>query len=358
MPVRAGQRPVAVAFSGGKDSTAAVLLLREQGYAVRALTMRLGLPGEDEKLSRIERLARTLGVPWQVSDLSAAFRRKVLDDFIGAYRRGLTPNPCVLCNRRIKFGLLLEQAVMETGGGLLATGHYADKVLIGGPEGPRRGEERWFLREPADRGKSQIYFLAMVDPTALARVFFPLAGLFASEVRTRVAGLPLANVDESQDACFLQDETLASYLSRHIPESFAAGDIIDVGGKKIGRHRGAIHFTVGQRRGTDHASDRRLYVAGRDLEANTVTLGEEKDLLSGSVTVAGPVYWRPLQAGERLAVKVRYQRHGYDAEIAEVSESHIQAIFKKPVRAVTPGQFAVFYDNDLIVAAGEIAGDK
>ena len=138
MPVKAERRPVTVAFSGGKDSTAAVLLLREQGHEVRALTMRLGLAGEDEKLSRIENLARVLDVPWEVCDVRQAFREKVLDYFIDAYRAGLTPNPCVLCNRHVKFGLLLAATRKKSPAGLFASGHYADKVCRGRPLVPAR----------------------------------------------------------------------------------------------------------------------------------------------------------------------------------------------------------------------------
>lgn len=345
MPVRAGLPAVTVAFSGGKDSTAAILLLRERGHAIRALTMRLGLAGEDERLARIENLAGVLGVPWAVCDARRVFREKVLDPFIGAYRAGLTPNPCVLCNRHVKFGLLLAAAEKSSGGGLFASGHYADKV---------RRDDRWFLREPADRRKSQIYFLAMIGPAVLEKVLFPIAGLTVGQVRARVAGLPLANMAESQDVCFLQEQSLVSYLSPRIPEYFVAGDILDVGGEKIGRHGGAARFTTGQRRGTRFASDRKLYVVHRDLAANTVTLGDEKDLLSDSLAVGRPVFWRPLRPGETLSVKVRYQLHGHEAEIVELSATRIRAVFKKPVRAVTPGQLAVFYDGDVIVAAGEI----
>lgn len=345
MPLTPGERPVTVAFSGGKDSTAAVLLLREQGHDVRALTMRLGMTGEEEKLSRIEDLARLLRVPWDVVDVSAAFREKVLDHFVHAYRCGRTPNPCVRCNRDIKFGLLLAALEKNVPGSLFATGHYAAKAGIDG---------RWFLSEPADRRKSQIYFLAMIDPSVLEKVLFPIAGLGVAEVRARVAGLPLANMKESQDICFLQGEGLAAFLQRQAPDGFAAGDFLDTAGNRIGRHGGALHFTVGQRRGTGHASDRRLYVVARDVAANTVTLGEEGDLLAGSLAASGPVYWRPLQAGEKLTVKVRYQLRGQEADICEASGERIRAAFKKPVRAVTPGQLAVFYDGDIIVAAGEI----
>jgi tRNA-specific 2-thiouridylase len=346
MPIKkTAAKTVALAFSGGKDSTAAILLLREQGYEVRALTMRLGLPGEEDKLAKIENLARTLDVPWLVSDVRESFREKILNYFFSAYRAGLTPNPCVLCNRYIKFGLLLAEMKKNSSGNFFASGHYADKVCRDG---------RWFLKEPVDRRKSQIYFLAMIEPAVLAKVLFPIAALTIGQVRAKVAGLPLANLEESQDVCFLQGESLGAYLSRHSPESFLAGDILDKRGNKIGRHKGAIHFTVGQRRGTGHASDRRLYVVGRDMAANTVTLGDEGDLLSGSVTVANPVFWRPLQLGENLSVKIRYQLHGHEAEITDMSPGRIRAVFKDPVRAVTPGQFGVFYDGDTIVAAGEI----
>jgi tRNA-specific 2-thiouridylase len=255
----------------------------------------------------------------------------------------------VLCNRSIKFGLLLAEALKDAPDGLLATGHYADKVRAGG---------RWFLREPADRGKSQIYFLAMIDPAALGSVVFPLAGLTVDQVHARTAGLPLANADESQDVCFLQSEDLSTFLGRYLPNSFRAGDFLDTGGETIGRHGGVVHFTVGQRRGTGHASGRRMYVVGRNLDANTVTLGDEKDLLSGSLTAHAPLYWRRLKVGEKLTVKVRYELHGHEAEVLEASAARIRAGLKTPVRAVTPGQYAVFYEGDLIVAAGEITGEK
>lgn len=346
MRLKRDRRLAVVAFSGGKDSTAAALLLREQGREVRALTMRLGLPGEEERLGRVEALARSLGLPWRAIDLEAPFREEVMAPFAAGYARGLTPNPCVLCNRRVKFGLLLEAARREAPGASLATGHYADRVLAG---------KRWFLREPRDRDKSQVYFLAAVGPAALAGVEFPLAGLAVARVRELVSGLAVAVEKESQDICFLQGEDLAVYLGRHAPGGLRPGDILDSAGKVIGRHDGVLRFTVGQRRGTGLAAGRRLYVVGRDLEAGTVTLGEESDLMSQSLTVVSPVYWRPLQAGEELQVKVRYEARGHEARIVEAAAGRVRAAFRKPVRAVTPGQLAVFYDGDVVVAAGEIS---
>jgi len=343
--VRLKEGPVVVAFSGGKDSAAAALILREQGRDVRTLTMRLGLLGEEERLERIAALARTLGLTWRAVDLEAPFREKVMEPFAAGYGRGLTPNPCVLCNRHVKFGLLLEAARREAPGVFLATGHYADKVLAGG---------RWFLREPRDRRKSQVYFLAAIEPAVLARVEFPLGGTTVAEVRRLVSGLPLVSGKESQDVCFLQGEALASWLGRHCPGGLRAGDILDTAGRVIGRHQGALRFTVGQRRGTGFAAGRRLYVAGRDLAAGTVTLGEESDLLAGSLTARNPVYWRGLRAGETLRIKVRYEAQGHEAGIIEATAGRLRAAFRKPVRAVTPGQLAVFYDGDVVVAAGTI----
>ncbi len=339
--------PVVVAFSGGKDSTAAVLLLREQGHEARALTMRLGLAGEEEHLARIEALARAIAVPWRAVDLEAAFREAVLDRFVAAYGRGLTPNPCVACNRHLKFGLLMAAAAAAAPGAPFATGHYADKALV---------EGRWLLKEPAERRKSQVYFLAALDPGALARAVFPLAGMTVAQVRRKVAGLPLANAGESQDACFLQGEGLDSFLSRRLSGGLRPGDLLDTSGAVIGRHDGALRFTVGQRRGTRHAGGRRLYVVGRDLDAGTVTLGDEKDLLSPSLTAAAPVYWRPLHAGEALQVKVRYEARGHEAEVREATAERLHVVFREPVRAVAPGQLAVAYDGDFVVAAGEIVG--
>lgn len=347
MRLSSARPPVVVAFSGGKDSTAAALLLREQGHEVRALTMRLGLAGEGENLARVEALARAIAVPWRAVDLAAAFRERVLDRFVAAYGRGLTPNPCVACNRHVKFGLLLAAAGKEAPGALFATGHYADKALVDG---------RWLLKEPAERSKSQVYFLAAIDPETLSRVVFPLAGMPVAQVRRKVAGLPLAGAGESQDACFLQGESLDSFLQRCIPNGRRPGDLLDTAGAVIGRHDGALRFTVGQRRGTRHAGGRRLYVVRRDLDAGTVTLGEEKDLLSSSLTAASPIYWRALRAGETLQVKVRYEARGHEAEVREATAERFRVVFREPVRAITPGQLAVAYDGDLVIAAAEIVG--
>ena len=338
-------KTVTVALSGGKDSAAAILLLRRKGYRVRALHMRLGLRSDEENAEKVNKLAAALNVPLRVCDFSRVFQRRVVDLFLNEYSAGRTPNPCVVCNRRIKFGLLFDAVTAGDPCECLATGHYADRACRGG---------RWFLKEPRDHRKSQIYFLAWMNPAALGRVLFPLAGCMVEEVRRLVSGLPLANLRESQDVCFLEAGGLEDFLRERLPGAFRPGSILDSQGRVIGAHAGVLHFTVGQRRGTRFASDRRLYVIATDVQANTVTVGEEKFLWSGSVTGLKPAYWRKVRKGETLNVKVRYQTPGEAAVIEECSETSIRAVFKKPVRAVTSGQLAVFYDDDRIVASGII----
>ncbi len=337
--------PVAVALSGGKDSSVAVRLLREQGREVFALHMRLGLGGDDARAAAVGRLADALGVGLEVVDLSGPFRLRVLDYFLAAYAAGRTPNPCLVCNRWIKFGLLRERA-LAAGAAFLATGHYADRV---------RQDGRWFLSEPRERSKSQLYFLAGMEPPALERVLFPLAACTLAEVRRLAAGLPLANVAESQDACFLGGAGLGAFLRRHLPQADRPGDILDASGRVIGRHRGILHYTVGQRRGTGLAAGRRLYVLRVDAAANTVVMGDGEQLQAGWVAALDPVYWRELHPGEELTVRIRYRHEGTPAEVTAAEPGALRARFLRPVRALTPGQFAVFYDGPRVVAAGEIA---
>ncbi len=341
-----GKKKVVVGLSGGKDSTTAVVLLKKQGYDVHALTMKLGLNNEEERIRQIEHLTGVLDVPFTTLDIRERFREKVIDYFVDSYAGGLTPNPCVVCNIEIKFNLLMNEALRTLGADFYATGHYAKKVEIGG---------RFFLTEPEDRKKSQIYFLSMIGGCALERVLFPIAGIPIERVRETVKDLPLANREESQDVCFLHNQRLIDFLKGHLqPGYFREGDILDVGGGKIGCHRGAVYFTIGQRRGTGFASDRKLYVVKKDVRRNTITLGDGEHLYSRGVTVIKPVFWRPVRVGEVFEGKFRYMSSFHKAVISEVSGDFIKAEFEVPVKSITPGQIGVFYEGDIIVAAGFI----
>jgi len=338
------RQKVVVAFSGGKDSTASVMLLKKK-YEVLAATMKLGLKDEEDKLEKIKKLAKVLDTPLQVVDLGETFKNTIIHYFVNSYKRGYTPNPCALCNQVIKFQKLRDFVFRENQADFYATGHYADKIQIGGD---------FFLKEPAEKTKSQIYFLSLVKGEKMEKIIFPLARKGIKEVRKLVKDLPLANVKESQDVCFLQNQNLMEYLRQFIPEAFREGDIIDVNNNKMGRHKGAIYFTIGQRRGTHFASDKKLYVVKKDITNNTITLGEKTQLLENKIKVVEPVFWRPIKKGEVLNVRVRYLSSLVSAEIVDVSEKLIKARFSQPQEAVTPGQIGVFYDRDIVVAAGHI----
>ena len=340
------KKRVVVGFSGGKDSTAAIVRLKEQNYEVHALTMKLGLKGEEERFEKIKYLADLLKVPFKIVDMQETFKEKVIGYFIESYADSLTPNPCVVCNKEIKFNLLMKEALQKEEADFYATGHYAGKIGIGG---------RFFLTEPEERKKSQIYFLSMIGNEALKHVVFPISAVPLAKVRGYVEGLPLAHQEESQDVCFLHDQNLMEFLKEHLPPHyFQSGDIVDINGDKMGRHKGAVYFTIGQRRGTRFSSDRKLYVVKKDVKNNTITLGGEEHLYSHSVEILKPVFWRQIKVGEVYNTKFRYMSPFYESVISEVSDAYIKATFKGPVKSVTPGQIGVFYDNDIIVAAGFI----
>ncbi|MEN8222362.1 MAG: tRNA 2-thiouridine(34) synthase MnmA [Acidobacteriota bacterium] len=340
-----GRESVTVGFSGGKDSTTAIILLKEKGYDVSALTMRLGLSGEEEKLIKVKELAEMLNVPHEIIDLRTEFKERVITYFVESYKAGITPNPCVICNNRIKFELLMDFGTKNMGSSFFATGHYADKIEIDG---------KYFLKEPEERKKSQIYFLSMIGGERLKKVLFPISSISLDKVREMVVDLPLGNRKESQDVCFLSGYKLADYLKEHIPEAFEDGDILDISGNKIGRHNGSINFTIGQRRGTGFSSDGKLYVIGKNVIDNTITLGKETDLYSDSFEVKQPVIWKEIKKGEHYKVRIRYMSKFEDVVIKDVSPDLITAEFTSPVKSVTPGQVGAFFQNDIIVASGFI----
>lgn len=339
------RKSVTVGFSGGKDSTTSIILLKKEGYDVSALTMQLGLSGEDEKLIRVKELAGILDVPHEIIDLRTEFKERVITYFTDSYKAGITPNPCVICNNRIKFELLMDFGTKNMGSDFFATGHYADKVEIDG---------KYFLAEPEEKKKSQIYFLSMIGGERLKNVLFPISSISLDKVRDIVADLPLGNSRESQDVCFLSGYKLVDYLKEHIPEAFEKGDILDTAGEKIGTHSGSINFTIGQRRGTRFPSDGKLYVVRKDVKKNTITLGKENDLYSESFEVRDPVIWKEIKKGEHYKARIRYMSKFEDVVITGVSPDSITAEFTSPVKSVTSGQAGAFFENGIIVGSGFI----
>ncbi len=340
-------RSAVVAMSGGKDSSAAVLVLQRQGYEVSAVTMALGLDDEQERIGKLKRLCEVLKVPLQVVEFSGVFERFVRFPFASAYLSDRTPNPCSQCNREIKFGRFMREALRISGAKVYATGHYASVRTLDG---------RLLLCEPYEQRKSQIYFLATIEPGCLTNVLFPLAEKSLDEVRDLTRDLPLVNRKESQNACFLEGRKLTEYLESELaPDAVASGDIVDTKGTVIGKHEGLVHYTVGQRRGVGFAGGRRLYVIAKDGRSNRLVLGEKEDLLSRGFRVIFPVYWRPLAQGEIVEVKIRYQTPALLAKVVKAGHEGFSLELPKPAMSVTPGQIAVLYQDHSVVAAGEIA---
>lgn len=340
---------ILLAMSGGVDSSAAALLLLESGAVLSGLTLLLH-PGENaSNLEDAQHVARQLGFPHEFLSLAEQFQAQVIDRFISEYRAGRTPNPCIDCNREIKFGALLELA-RRRGFDALATGHYARIV-----QEPATG--RWLLKKAADAQKDQSYVLYQLTQEQLAQVRFPLGGLSKAQARALAEhhGLLNAHRPDSQDICFIPDGDYAAFIQRATGELPSPGRFIDAAGHTLGTHRGLIHYTVGQRKGLGIALGKPAYVLAKDAEDNTVTLGEDSALFSREMLVShvNLISIDKLTAPMRVQVKARY-RHAAQPAIIYPEGDCIRVVFDQPQRAITPGQAAVFYDGDVVVGGGTI----
>ncbi|MCJ7680089.1 MAG: tRNA 2-thiouridine(34) synthase MnmA [Candidatus Aminicenantes bacterium] len=360
---------IAVAMSGGVDSTLAAALLIEQGFDVFGLTMDLssvrrdlyaepregaGTPPENgERGKDVEDAAdaaRLLNIPHRVVDISREFRKRVIDYFVSEYRQGRTPNPCIRCNETIKFSLLLETA-LEGGAEGLATGHYA-----GIAEHPETRLRR--IKKGRDPDKDQSYFLYRLNQKQLSSVVFPIGGLTKTEVRKQAhhRGLPAADRDESQEICFIPGNDYVQLLRRQIPGAFVPGSIVDENGREIGRHPGILHYTIGQRRGLGIAAVHPLYVLEIRPEDNTVVVGENSSLLR-KVLTAGDLHLT-FSAAEgdcfEAGARIRYRHQESPASVCIEAGNRASVTFPSPVRAVTPGQSVVFYQGDEVLGGGII----
>lgn len=328
-------KTVVVGMSGGVDSTAAVLLLQRAGYAVQGLT--LWLHGGDEGAREAAKTAAALGIPHEVWDMRADFERKVQAPFRQAYLRGETPNPCVRCNTEIKFAALARFAD-EHGISHIATGHYA-RV--------READGAFFFAKAADPKKDQTYFLSQVPPQLLPRIVLPLGPFSKPEVRAVAAeaGLAAAEKADSQEICFIPDNDYISYLEKAVPDAAREGKIIDENGYMVGLHNGIHRYTVGQRKGLG-AFGKKVFVTAINAEENTVTIGENAALFSGGL-VAGGLNAFGNMVGE-VEVKIRSAAPAVPA-VCRVEGGKAHITFKEPQRAVTPGQTAALYRENLLI---------
>ncbi|PLX48601.1 MAG: tRNA 2-thiouridine(34) synthase MnmA [Desulfobulbaceae bacterium] len=338
---------IAVAMSGGVDSTVTARLLVQQGHAVCGLFMALGQPDLDRQVARVQEVARRLGVPVRIIELSEAFRRHVLDYFVGSYLQGRTPNPCVVCNPVIKFGRLLA-AARQMGCTTLATGHY---VRL------RQSPHGLLLCKGRDPLKDQSYFLCGLQQQELAHLAFPLGDLHKEEVY-RLAedfGFDDFRGRESQDVCFLKGQSVQHFLEGYGVPLPGAGEVVDDRGRVLGRHGGIHRYTIGQRRGLGIPGPEPLYVVGLDVAHNRVIVGTDEHLRQQRLLIA-EMNWLagtapPLPA--TLTVKIRYRHQGAAARVKRRGTGY-EIVFHEPQRAITPGQFAVLYEGDTLLGGGAI----
>jgi tRNA-specific 2-thiouridylase len=338
-------------MSGGVDSTACALLLRDQ-FQVQGFFMRLAQPNFAVQQERVRSLAARIGIPLQIIDLRQPFAEKVLDYFSGSYFRGLTPNPCVVCNREIKFGLFME-AILAAGMTKMATGHYARIEEVG---------NRHRLFQGCDPKKDQSYFLSRLTQKQLARILFPLGERTKESTYRLVSehGFDDFQGVESQDVCFLDNNEIGEFLLARAPGEGVQGPILSTTGKRLGTHRGLFRYTIGQRRGLGIAADAPLYVVALDVQENAVIVGSEAELLRDRIGVES-LHWLagdPPDPARSYTVRIRSSHPGAPARLRLAANACGEILFDRPQRAITPGQFAVIYDDDELLGSGIIVLEK
>ncbi|MEI6809596.1 MAG: tRNA 2-thiouridine(34) synthase MnmA [bacterium] len=344
---------IAVAMSGGVDSSAAAAMLKKQGYGLIGITARMWPEGSrccsDDDINNARLVCDFLGFPHHVVDLHEAFERDVVDGFVNEYARGRTPSPCALCNRFVKFGALMEAAA-GLGAARLATGHYSR--ITTDLTGLRH------LLKGVDKKKDQSYFLFCLSQNQLARAVFPLGEMEKTAVVAfaRSEKLPAAERPESQDLCFADFGRHHYLVELRRPGIVLEGDIVDVGGHKLGRHLGIHRYTVGQRRGLGIAVGKPVYVLKIDAATNTVVVGDESAALSKTAVLKG-VSWisgRLLDRKLSADVKIRYNHSQVHCEVIPVGDDSLAIEFEKPQFAVAPGQIAALYIGEELVGGGWI----
>lgn len=348
---------VFVGMSGGVDSSAAALLLQREGCQVSGVNLQLFPQSEAQLHARAladaedaRTVARRLGFPFHVLDCSEQFRDFVIREFIAEYEAGRTPNPCITCNRTIKFGVLLDKA-LAMGAERLATGHYA-RVGFDEPSG------RWLLKRAADPGKDQSYFLAQLTQTQLSRALFPLGSLSKAEARALAEenGLINARKRDSQDICFVPGGDYAAVIQQMTGRASPEGDFLSTDGRILGRHKGFIRYTKGQRRGLGISAAEPLYVLDKDAASASVTLGPDSALWIRELT-AERMNWisiPSLEAPMTVTAKTRNTQKDTPAVAEPLPDGRIRVVFDAPQRAITPGQSVVLYDGDTVVGGGII----
>ncbi|OAG28527.1 tRNA 2-thiouridine(34) synthase MnmA [Thermodesulfatator autotrophicus] len=337
---------IAVAMSGGVDSTFAAHLLKKQKKNIFGLFALFSPKDPEKEIARVKRLTEALKIDLKIVDLTLPFREKIIGYFRKSYRQGLTPNPCIICNREIKFGLLLEE-VQKLGASQIATGHYVRVIF-------NETNHCFELLKGKDPGKEQSYFLALLNQHQLSKALFPLGEWRKEDVIKEIVKLGLFGLTspESQEACFIKGD----YRELFTEEDFPPGEIVTVDGRIVGKHQGIYAYTIGQRRGLGVRLGRPYYVVAIDAPKNRVIIGPkkylrcERFLVKKFHLICDAYRQKELEAN----VRIRYRHKEAPATIKFYTEKEAEVIFKKPQQAVTPGQFAVAYQEDKVLGGGEI----
>jgi len=343
---------VLIGMSGGVDSSVAAYLLQQENYHCIGCTMQLycqpgtGAPNVDDARS----VARRMEIPFHVFDFQEDFHARVIGNFISCYESGLTPNPCIQCNRHLKFGVMLEKA-LELGCRYVATGHYAQ--IRQDPE-----TKRYLLYKAADKAKDQTYFLYSLTQHQLSHTLFPLGGLTKGEAReiAEAQGFVTARKKDSQDICFVPDGDYVAFMKEYTGKAYLPGDYLDLSGKVVGRHQGAVCYTLGQRKGLGIALGAPVYVCGKDMKKNTVIVGPNEALFHNALR-ARDFNWIPFPAlisPMAVTAKIRHSQNEQPATVYPEENGTVRVVFDAPQRAITPGQAVVLYQGDIVVGGGTI----
>lgn len=355
------QKKALIGMSGGVDSSVAALLTLQAGYSCIGATMRLydnstaGLPKEGtccslDDAEDARSVAHRLGIAHYVFNFQDAFREQVIEKFVKCYEQGLTPNPCIDCNRHLKFDTLLRRAQV-LGCDYVVSGHYA-RVR----QDPNT--DRYLLYKAQDKAKDQTYFLACLSQEQLEHILFPLGELTKAEVRqiAEENGFVTARKHDSQDICFVPDGDYGAFLERYTGKAYPQGDYLNLDGQVVGRHQGAVRYTLGQRKGLGIALGAPVYVCRKDMAANTVTVGPSEALFSPALRASDWVWFPFDQLTEpmRITAKTRHSQLEQSATVYPEEGGFARVVFDQPQRAVTPGQAVVLYQGDLVVGGGTI----
>ena len=356
------KKKVVVGMSGGVDSSVAALLLKEQGYEVIGVTMEIWRPEDREQteeqggccgLSAVEdarRVAQVLDIPHYVMNFREEFQRSVVDYFTAEYLHGRTPNPCIACNRHIKWEALLKRS-LDIGADYIATGHYARVARL--PNG------RWAVRNSATAAKDQTYVLYPLTQEQLSRTLMPVGEYTKEEIRALAqrAGLSVAGKPDSQDLCFVPDGDYGAFLEREAPGRVPGpGNFVSAAGEILGRHKGLTHYTVGQGKGLGIALGRHVYVTELRPDTNEVVLGEDADVFASALDCSDLNFMgmEGLPEPRRLLAKVRYAHQGEWCTAVQTGPDTVHVEFEAPVRAIAPGQAVVFYEDGYVMGGGTI----